>query len=106
MQRTRPQPNPVTTALGWLAGSLFLLAGLTSPTGTSLIWMLVGIVLLPPASHLLQEYTPYFLSRRRKTMVLTTGLLITIALAVLDPSCEAQEGLTWWEHLYSDYYGR
>jgi hypothetical protein len=100
------EPSTLAHRLSWGFGCLFLLGGLTATDGlVAVIWILMGLVLVPPVVRYLHSRTKLRLTRKRKATVLAAGVLLTMLLGVLDTPSQAESDRQWWERFYAEYYG-
>lgn len=109
-EETGNKPNGIGNVLSWTFGVLLILLGLGSPVPIILlIWVSMGAVLLPPVGDFVKKQWDFSITRKLKTLVLCSGLVLTFLLAALAASVNqgsgGQSDRGWLEQFYADYYG-
>ena len=84
------------TVLSWTFGCLFLLGGLITPyLSITVIWLAMGLVLVPPAAAKIEAWSGKQLTASTKGLVVIAGLGLTILLGLLTPEEDASHYDKW-----------
>lgn len=86
---------------------LFVLAGLNSPyLLIQLVWVGMGLSLVPPSAAWFEGKTGITLGRGRRTLIILGGLVLTMLIGLMTPEepRSARDRAGFWGRFYADYY--
>lgn len=93
---TGTRTDSTKTVLSWTFGCLFLLGGLTTPyLSVAVIWLAMGLVLVPPAAAKIEAWFGKQLTASTKGLVVISGLGLTVLLGLLTPEEDTSHYDKW-----------
>lgn len=84
------------TILSWSFGCLFILGGLTTPfVSLALIWLAMGLVLIPPTATKIGEWTGKPITPTVKRIIVIGGLVLTVLIGAAIPDEDTSHWDKW-----------